>query len=267
MVTQQVVTTQSKTATWSTWHTVGLVGILAGVGVDELLMPLDVRLWAWLGAVALLMLFAAIAGHGVTGCWHGALIDERNKISLSRLQATLWTLLVLSALLSAAFTNMRDGQADPLAIVMPGGLWILMGISATSLVGAPLVLSGKKNRSADDEQTRRTLDLLAKHNVNIDTVSTMGQVIVNGSPQNARWADLFRGEEIGNAAQFDLGKMQLCYFTMILVLVYAAALGILFTGPVRVISTFPDMDTSILTLLGISHAAYLANKAIPHSAS
>ena len=95
----------------------------------------------------------------------------------------------------------------------------------------------------------------------------MGQVIVNSSPQNARWADLFSGEETGNAAQFDLGKMQLFYFTMILVLVYAVALGILFTGPVRVIGTFPDMDTSILALLGISHAAYLTNKAIPHSVS
>lgn len=267
MVTHQVVTTQSQTAEWSIWHTLGLVGILAAIGLDELLIPLDSRLWAWLGAVALLTLFAAIAGHGVTGCWRGPLIDERNKISLSRLQATLWTLLVLSALLSAALTNMRNGQADPLAIVMPGGLWILMGITATSLVGAPLVLSGKKNRSADDEQTRRTLDLLAKQHVNIDTVSTMGQVIVNTSPQNARWADLFSGEETGNAAQFDLGKMQLFYFSMILVLVYAVALGILFTGPVHAISTFPDMDTSILALLGISHAAYLSNKAIPHSAS
>ena len=265
MVTQQVVTAQSKIAKWSIWHTFGLVGILAAIGLDELLMPLDSRLWLWLGAIALLTLFAAIAGHGVTGCWRGALIDERNRISLSRLQATLWTLLVLSALLSAALTNIRSGQADPLAIVIPGGLWILMGISATSLVGAPLVLSGKKSRNANDEQTKRTLDLLARQNVNIDTITTMGQVIVNISPQNACWADLFSGEETGNAAQFDLGKMQLFYFTMILVLVYAVALGSLFVGPVRVIGTFPEMDTSILALLSISHAAYLANKAIPHS--
>lgn len=267
MVTQQVVTTQSKIAKWSIWHTLGLVGDLAALCLDELLVPLTSRLWAWLGAVALLTLFAAIAGHGVTGCWRGPLIDERNKISLSHLQATLWTLLVLSALLSAALTNMRNGQADPLAIVMPGGLWILMGISATSLVGAPLVLSEKKKRGADDEQTQRTLNMLARQNVNTDTFTAMGQVLVNISPQNARWADLFSGEETGNAAQFDLGKMQLFYFTIILVLIYATALGSLFIGPMRIIGTFPDMDTSILTLLSISHAAYLTNKAIPHSAS
>ncbi len=265
MLTQQIVTTQSNLSEWSIWHTLGLVGILAALGLDELLIPLSSRLWTWLGAVALLTLFAAIAGHGVTGCWRGPLIDERNKISLSRLQALLWTLLILSALLSAALTNMRNGQADPLAIVMPSGLWILMGISATALVGAPLILSGKKKRSADEEQTQRTLNLLVKQNVNIATVTTMGQVLINTSPQNARWADLFSGEETGNAAQFDLGKMQLFYFTIILVLVYAAALGSLFIGPVRVIDTFPDMDTSILALLSISHATYLTNKAIPHS--
>ncbi len=259
--------TQQKTSKWSVWHTLSLFSILAAIGVDGLLIPLELRLWAWLGIVALLALFAAIAGHGVTGCWRGPLIDERNKISLSRLQATLWTLLVLSALLTAALTNVRNGEINPLAIAIPTGLWVLMGISTTSLIGSPLVLSNKKNRGADDDQTKRTLDLLAAQNVNINNISIMGQVIVNNSPQMARWADLFSGEETGNAAQFDLGKIQLFYFTIILVLVYAVALAILFIGPVHVIGTFPDIDTSILTLLGISHAAYLTNKTIPHSAS
>jgi len=258
---------QLKTSQWSPWHTLSLFCILAAIGVDGLLIPLASRLWAWLGIVALLALFAAIAGHGVTGCWRGPLVDERNKISLSRLQATLWTLLVLSALLTTALTNIRNGETNPLAIVIPTGLWVLMGISTASLVGSPLVLSNKKARGADDAQTQRTLDLLAAQNVDINNITIMGQVIVNKSPQMARWADLFSGEETGNAAQFDLGKIQMFYFTIILVLVYAVAFAILFIGPVHIIGTFPDMDTSILALLGISHAAYLTNKTIPHSAS
>ena len=258
---------QHKTSQWSGWHTLSLFAILAAIGADGLFIPLNLRLWAWLGIAALLALFAAIAGHGVTGCWRGPLIDERNKISLSRMQATLWTLLVLSALLTAALTNVRNGEANPLAIAIPTGLWVLMGISTASLIGSPLVLSNKKLRGADDDQTKRTLDLLETQNVDINNISVMGQVIVNNSPQMARWADLFTGEETGNAAQFDLGKIQLFYFTIILVLVYGVALAILFIGPVHVIGAFPDMDTSILALLGISHAAYLTNKTIPHSAS
>ena len=274
MATEQIIAAQSQPqpqpqqkSKWRPWHTLSLLCVLVAIALAGLLVPLESRIWTWLGTLGLLTLFAAIAGHGVTGCWRGPLIDERNKMSLSRLQATLWTLLVLSALLAAALTNIRHGQADPLAIAIPTGLWILMGISATTLVGSPLVLSNKKNKSADDDQTKRTLDLLAAQNVDIDHVANMGQVIVNTSPQNARWADLFTGEETGNAAQFDLGKVQMFYFTLILFLVYAAALAILFIGPVKIIGAFPDMDTSILTLLGISHAAYLTNKAIPHSAS
>lgn len=277
MATNQIITAQSQSQSqsppqpqkskWSVWHTLSLFCVLVAIALAGLLIPLEVRIWAWLGTLGLLTLFAAIAGHGVTGCWLGPLIDERNKMSLSRLQAILWTLLILSALLAAALTNIRNGQADPLVIAIPTGLWILMGISTTSLVGSPLVLSTKKNKSADDDQTKRTLDLLAAQNVDIDHVANLGQVIVNTSPQNARWADLFTGEETGNAAQFDLGKVQMFYFTLILFLVYAVALAILFIGPVKIISAFPDMDNSILTLLGISHAAYLTNKAIPHSTS
>lgn len=259
--------TQLQTSKWSIWHTLSLFCILAAIASTGLIMPLELRIWSWLGTLTLLTLFAAIAGHGVTGCWRGPLIDERNKVSLSRLQTTLWTLLILSALLAAALTNIRDGQINPLSIVVPTGLWILMGISTTSLIGSPLVLSTKKNKSADDEQTKHTLNLLAAQSIDIDHVTNVGQVIVNTSPKNARWSDLFTGEETGNAAQFDLGKVQMFYFTVILFVVYATAIAILFIGPVKIITAFPDMDTSILTLLGISHATYLTNKAIPHSAN
>lgn len=275
MITSQVAPTQSvptppaptppNTSKWCTWHTLSLLCIIAAIALDGILVPLEYRVWVWVGTLAFLALFAAIAGHGVTGCWRGPLIDERNKISLSRLQATLWTLLILATLLAAALTNIRNGQANPLDIAIPTGLWILMGISATSLVGSPLVLSNKKNRSANDDQTKRTLALLDKQNVNVDQVINVGQVIANVNPKNARWADLFIGEETGNAAHFDLGKIQMFYFTLILFLVYAVAVAILFLGPVKIIRAFPDMDASILTLLSISHATYLTNKAIPHS--
>jgi hypothetical protein len=92
-------------------------------------------------------------------------------------------------------------------------------------------------------------------------------VVVNTNPANARFADLFTGEEVGNCTQLDLGKIQLFYFTFILVFVYAVALGTLFLSQVKVINVFPDVNAGVLTILGISHAAYLTNKAIPHSQS
>jgi hypothetical protein len=87
------------------------------------------------------------------------------------------------------------------------------------------------------------------------------------SPAIARFADLFTGEEVGNCTQLDLGKIQLFYFTFILALAYAAAIGTRFLSQVKGINAFPDVNTGVLTILGISHAAYLTNKVIPHSQS
>lgn len=259
---------QKPTSKWKLWHTLGLLGILVATALVGLLIPLTLRLWAWLATLGLLTLFAAIAGQGITNSWRGALIDGRNKMSLSRLQTALWTLVILSAFLTAALVNIRSGQADPLSIAIPSGIWILLGISTTSLVGSPLILNSKKSRTADPDETARNLDLLKAQNLpQPDAVTNQGQIIVNVSPENARWADLFRGEETGNAAQLDMGKIQLFYFTFILVLVYAVTLGTLFLSQEKVIGAFPDLDTGVLALLGISHAGYLTNKAIPHSQS
>ena len=96
------------------------------------------------------------------------------------------------------------------------------------------------------------------------SVTNKGQVIVNTSLGAARWSDMFKGEETGNAAHLDLGKVQMFYFTLILVLAYAVALGCAFAGEER-IHAFPALDPSMVALLGISHAGYLVHKAVPHS--
>ncbi|MCK4458266.1 MAG: hypothetical protein KAT13_01350, partial [Methanosarcinales archaeon] len=94
---------------------------------------------AWFSVMALMTLSIIIAGHGATGRWAGLLIDERNRMSLSRLQMILWTAIILSGLLVAALSNTTLGAKDPLAIALPEELWMLMGISTASLVGSPLI--------------------------------------------------------------------------------------------------------------------------------
>jgi hypothetical protein len=83
------------------------------VALTGLLFPTRAKLWGWVIALVLLGVFAAVAGQGNTGLWRGLLIDERNKISLSRLQLTLWTIVVLSGFLSAVFSNLAAGQPQP----------------------------------------------------------------------------------------------------------------------------------------------------------
>src|SRR2546427_2881501 len=99
---------------WTGWHTLGLLCILVVIVLVGLRIPTGARLGAWLLTLILLAVFAAVAGQGITGLWRGLLIDERNKISLSRLQIVLWTVVVLSGFLTAALSNLAMGQPTPL---------------------------------------------------------------------------------------------------------------------------------------------------------
>ena len=216
---------------------------------------------AWFSVMALMTVSIIIAGHGATGRWAGLLIDERNRMSLSRLQMILWTAIILSGLLVAALSNTTLGAKDPLAIALPEELWMLMGISTASLVGSPLILSNKKAQIPETEETQKAIKEAENEE---GRVSNIGQIIVNEKPEDARVSNMFKGEETGNATQLDLGKVQMFYFTLILALTYAVALGDVLTG-VEKISEFPVLSSSMVALMLISHAGYLTNKAIPHS--
>jgi hypothetical protein len=254
---------------WTGKHTFLLLLIIIAILPVGLLSPFTYRLYTWLVFLILLTVFAVIAGHGVTGMWRGLLIDERNKMSLSRLQMILWTVLILSGFFTVALANITAGVENPLSITIPEELWLLMGISTASLVGSPLILSTKKVKEPKEEEQDQTINSMAAEEgvspENIKSkVTNKGQVIVNKGPKDARLSDLFKGEETGNAAQLDLGKIQMFYFTLILVLAYAVALGDLLCGTGK-IDAFPVLSSSMVALLGISHAGYLTNKAIPHS--
>jgi hypothetical protein len=223
---------------WTAWHTMAQLLIIVAIGVLGVATPsLNVNtLLSWLITVVLFLAFLFVVGHGVTGRPLGLLIDERKKMSLSRLQLVLWTLVILSGLLTIALSNIGLGIKTPLAIVVPTQVWLLMGISTTSLIGSPLLKSGKMRA---------------------------GKIDTRDDIQDAEVADLFRGEEVSNSDVLDLAKVQMFFFTLVLVLAYAVLLGSLFINNTGAIRRLPDIDPSMTTLLGISHAGYLANKAVP----
>ena len=248
---------------------IGLVLIILAGGLAGWLVPLDTTermRGLWLAEMFLLFIFAFVAGKGITGVWRGLFIDERNKMSLSRLQMALWTVLLLSAYLTAALFNLRKGQPDPLSVTLHPALWGLMGISTVSLVGSPLIKSTKKEAPASENEEAKTKSLLTGQGVNLNRVEVQGQLLVNKDPQDASWTDLFKGEEVGNAANLDLGKVQMFYFTLIIWFAYASSLAAMLKPDVPRIGAFPDVSPCMLALLAISHAGYLAVKAVPHTA-
>ncbi len=112
-------------------------------------------LMLWGIGILIMVVMLGLAGHKINKRWTGALIDSRNKFSLSRLQITLWTILVLSAYLAMAMPrvlamigkNPTLNQEQALNIKFPEQLILAMGISAASFAGADLIKNNKKKET------------------------------------------------------------------------------------------------------------------------
>ena len=170
------------------------------------------------------------------------LIDGRKRVSLSRLQMIAWTLLILSALVTAASSNLAvSGGSAALAIDIHDELLAAMGIAAASLAASPALLTLKDGSSS-------------------------GTVVAqNATNEEASWLDMFRSDETGEEDLPDLSKIQQFLITLALIGAYSVAIGDQFhdMAPRALFSTFPPLDPKFIWLLGISHAGYLTYKAVP----
>jgi hypothetical protein len=214
--------------------------------------------WRWIMLV--LILFVIVASWLVTGNpLFGWLINEQNSMSLSRLQMFLWTIVVLSAFITAVFANLHFKHSEvALDIAIPEELWLAMGISTASLAGSSLIQESKRKKEPEETSLKAKSPL-------------KGVLVVKEKPS---LLDLIAGEEAGNQGTIDLSRLQNLFFTFILVGTYAGSLGSLFNALVTVaeggkdiaenfpIDSFPALSTTFVTLLAISHAGYLTIKAI-----
>lgn len=217
--------------------------------------------YVFLLIAVLLAASLGLVGWLVNGRPIGAFIDNRNRLSLSKLQAGAWTVIVIAAFATAAAYNAAattDHQSvSALNIIIPGELLLAMGISATSLVAAPALLSLKSKETA----TAQTVDALPPGS------KANGKVVTHDDASEASWSNLVTGDEVGNAQSPDLGKIQQVLITLVLLGCYAAYVATSFNESHGVIARLPVIDKSFVWLLGLSHASYLAYKAAPHTAT
>ena len=225
----------AATKNWKWWHSVILLVIMIAILLisEPQVARLSIR-YTWIITLLLLAAFAVIAGQGVTGYWWGIAIDDRNKVSLSRLQMIIWTIIVVAGFLSAALANINNpATTTPLDITVPEQLLWLMGISTTSLVGSPLIKSTKSE----------------------------GIIHGNASPADARLVDMFMAEVTGSETRIDLAKVQMFFVTLVVMIAYGVAMGTELSSE-AVITTLPEIAGGVVGLLGISHAGYLSAKGI-----
>jgi hypothetical protein len=213
---------------------------------------------SWIIAMLALTAFTLVVGRGLTGVWKGAFVDEQLRMSLSRLQMLTWTIVIVAALGTMAIARAQTDPVTAMDIAVPPTVWALLGISMTSLIGSPLIKNAKKS-SATSETTERVAARAAA--ARADRIELEGQVVKHTSIDEATFADLFMGEYVDTFAMLDIAKIQMFFFTVLLVLAYAIAVGrMLRTDPS--LASLPDVGDGMLPILGISHAGYLLSKAV-----
>lgn len=254
---------------WTNWHTGSLI-ILSVAMFGLGLVLAEQLLVSWLVIMVFLVLLLAAIGHGINGRLAGFLIDSRNRMTLSRLQMFMWTILVLSAFLAVALSNIQKNPADAtkaLDIEVPEQVWGLLGVSITSSVGVAAIRSRKKNVSASDEAKEATTESLEKSGEDPSKLADpQGVLVTYTNPERASVSDLFKGDEVGpSAAYLEAGKVQMFFFTLIVGFAYATSVGSMFSSGAAV-SSLPDLSSGMVALLGISHAGYLGAKAVPATA-
>ena len=246
------------------------VALLVAIAVLLIVVPsygLQYRGGVFLVVLVLLAAEFALIGWILKDRPMGAFIDNRNRISLSKLQAGAWTVVVLAGFATAAAFNAaaQIGHSETitaLAVIIPGELLLAMGISATSLVATPGLLSMKANEEPDKKVKDAALKAPGS-----TLVPDQGKLANNKDPTDASLGDLFTGDELGNYDSPDLGKIQQAFITLLLLGSYVAYVYAQFSGTAPTVDQLPGLDKSFVWLMGISHASYLAYKAAPHTQS
>ena len=229
-----------------------------------------------------LLLMMIVLGLATTNRPLGILINERNLMSLSRFQMVVWTVLILGAYLTFALARIKAMAAglpsenpitDALAIQIDWHLWALMGISTTSLVGAPLILSAKKSQEPTAAATQKSATM--NHETQTDIANNkQGTLYANTHLSDARLTDMFEGDELIDTARIDLAKLQMFYFTLIAAICFfVMVFNLLIEGKALLAAGKPYLDhlpllpDGFVAVLGISHAGYLTSKGIARTQS
>jgi hypothetical protein len=143
-------------------------------------------------------------------------------------------------------------------IEMAPEIWALMGISVASAAGAVMIKGTKEAKKPDSRKVARaTIDLKRR-----------GLLQTNSSPTEAKFSDMFKGEELTEYAYVDISKVQMFFFTIAALIGYIRVLWVTTISPdAEGIIMFPMLSPSIVTLIGISHAGYLTVKSTPKTPS
>jgi hypothetical protein len=177
-------------------------------------------------------------GYALGRGFFGVLIDTRGRYSLTQLQIVLWTLVVIPLISGVFWARLFDDAATALSFAIPGELLGVLGISVGSTVAATVVKAHK-----DEHRSEFIAASDPTHQPSFKQVFTV---------EEGEFAD----------RAIDVTKFQNFWFTLILIAAYIGLCVARFNelGSISKLTTLPGFDANFVTLLGISHAGYIAGK-------
>jgi hypothetical protein len=213
--------------------------------------------WSWIISAVLIFSLAVAVGIAVTKRPFGLLIDGRGRYSLTHLQVASWSVMILSLIAGTAVGRLLHGH-DPLGFTIPGQVLAIIGIS----LGSGVLSTATKSMK----------DISRPANVAASMPASEPARAAMPAGEQDRWRPTFRQiymQEEGTFADrvVDIGKFQNFIITAVLIVAYGAAVvqALRDAGTAASFTALPGFSGTFLTLLGVSHGAYLAAKLPPQT--
>ncbi len=198
----------------------------------------------------------------------------------------VWLVLILGAYFTESIWNTSQNLTFP---VIQTQLLALLGISSGSAVVSNVITENKKTTPPPAAMPVQAPVAAAPGNPTTRMSATTGPMVVAAAPppppashrvvgalaandtaKVASWSDLFLGDEEATYRTVDISRLQKLVITVLLGAIYLTylwtELGKAAAGAALAMPTFGDDTNGFLWLLGISHGAYLAQKATPKPA-
>jgi hypothetical protein len=208
-------------------------------------------------------------------------VDQR--YSKSKVQFIVWFVVVLTAYLSTLLLRFWYSHGLLLGgTQIPAHLLQLAGLSGLTLVAAKGITQSKQNTvenqkasveaaarvdGAVSDRTSDGRDVAILHPAD----GTAPRIVLGPAPSQIKeraengpsWRDLLGNDYSSGTPSLDLGDFQMLLVTLIAVVIYLMSAYLsLATLEWRASISLPDVDQTLLGLLGVSHLTYLSKKGV-----
>lgn len=213
--------------------------------------------WKWLailiGLGSLVILEVAVfIGSGQWNPWTLVLGEDKHKrASTSKFQWLLWLIVVLFAYVVLWVIRARQGDFSALPNI-PTNLMVVLGASTGTAAIAKGIAVGQESRRAHADAAAEAA--AAGVDVVVPTAPPPKVPPPPGKPTQGILVD-------DSTNSPDIAKVQMVSFTFVAIAIFLATLfHQIATNPP--LTALPDIDSSLMVLMGISQGGYLAKKLV-----